>query len=81
MFISYLNGAPEGAPYIIGLGSGLFPAVPAFAAFGKKYTITMVDDIGTDNPLFAVVGPPPIGGISYSSNRCLLGHHWRTGYR
>ena len=33
----------------------------------------MVDDIGADNPLFAVVGPPPIGGISYSSNRCLVG--------
>ena len=35
----------------------------------------MVDDIGTGNPLFAVVGPLPVGGISYSSNRCLLGHH------
>eukprot|EP00579_Thalassiosira_antarctica_P027411 CAMPEP_0202003208 /NCGR_PEP_ID=MMETSP0905-20130828/8844_1 /ASSEMBLY_ACC=CAM_ASM_000554 /TAXON_ID=420261 /ORGANISM="Thalassiosira antarctica, Strain CCMP982" /LENGTH=171 /DNA_ID=CAMNT_0048560299 /DNA_START=206 /DNA_END=724 /DNA_ORIENTATION=+ len=28
----------------------------------------MVDDIGADNPLFAVVGPPPVGGISYASN-------------
>ena len=42
----------------------MFLAVPAFVAFEKKYTITMVVDIGIKNPLFVVVGLPPIGDIS-----------------
>ena len=54
----------EGTPYTTGLLPGRFLAVPAFDASGKKYTITMVVDIGADNPLFSVVGQRPIGGIS-----------------
>ena len=82
MFIRKFNGAPspEGASYIDGFGLRLFLAVPAFTAFGEKYTITMVVDIGADNPLFAVVGPPPVGGMSYPPVQCLDGRHWRIGH-
>ena len=31
--------------------------------------MTMVENIGADNPLFAVLGPPPVGGVS-STYQC-----------